>query len=180
MILAHPNYPVRLLRRYANDLQKQAKRACAATGMRSGVAWQLLTDSSPLTDTLELQGGCREFGLEALEDLLHMARTALKLKVPAAAFHSLLSHYRQEERALDSLAGDAKDKVLNLIAANFFRYQLARNDPGSCLLEQLAEAAQLIERRLEIGLVGATEVGKESVEFQALVGADLCEKLEGR
>jgi Cas10/Cmr2, second palm domain len=127
VITAHANYPVRLMRRYANELQKEAKRACAERGLRSGIAWRLLTDSSPLTRKIESQDR-DDMTLDAFEDLLAAARAAREVALPASALHGLVSQYRTEARALRVLAGRERQEALAAVAANFFRYQLIRND----------------------------------------------------
>ncbi len=127
VVTAHSNYPVSLLRGYAYELQKQAKRACAEHDYRSALAWRLLTDSSPLTERLEPEPS-PEMDVRAFEDLLAAARAAREVRVPASAFQRLIAQYRSEERSVRSLAGAEKHQVLDLVAANYFRYQLARND----------------------------------------------------
>ncbi len=129
VITAHSHYPVRLLRRYAEELQKKhAKQACAAeNGPRSAVAWRLLTDASPLTRSLARGPDLSELGLEAFEDLIAGARAARDSGVAASAFHGVLGNLRREERSLQCLAGAEKEQVLGLVCANYFRYQLARN-----------------------------------------------------
>jgi hypothetical protein len=147
VVTAHGNYPVRLLRRYASELQKQAKAACAERGWRSAMAWRLLTDSSPLTRKLDA-APAEDLSLDALESVLAAARAAREVALPSSTLQRLLGHYRSEERSLASLCGAARRQVLDLLAANFFRYQLARNDRLLTWWRRLNEPR---ETRVEVG-----------------------------
>ncbi len=124
LVLAHHHYPVRLLRLYANTLQKQAKRSKA----RSSVAWRLLTDSSPLVEAAASDQHEADLALDAFEDLLGDVRFAIRTEVPLAALRGIADQVRHEERSLASLSPAERDQALPPLAANFFRYQLARNE----------------------------------------------------
>lgn len=125
LILAHHHYPVRLLRLYANALQKEAKRSSA----RSSVAWRLLTDSSPLVETAAGDQPQDELPLEAFERLVRDTESAIRGKVPLAALRGIADQIHHEREALALLAPVERDEALPLLAANFFRYQLARSEP---------------------------------------------------
>lgn len=153
VITAHANYPVRLLRRYANDLQKEAKRHCAALERRSGLAWLLLTDSSPLTEGVEEVAKSADLDLDSFERLLAEARAVRDEDLPSSALQALLSYYRHEENALESLGGDRRP-VLDLLGANFFRYQLARNKK----LAAWWKAVQRIDPEIGAGAEGSDAV----------------------
>jgi hypothetical protein len=128
LVTASPQYPVRLLRRYANELQKEAKRACALRGSRSGVAWMLLTDSSPLSEGPLMENTPADLELVGFESFLSEARATQEAAVPRAALQRLVNQYREEDEHLSSLSpGAEREAVLNPLAANFFRYQLARS-----------------------------------------------------
>jgi hypothetical protein len=127
VIAAHANYPVRLLRRYANELQKNAKSTCPRPN-RSAVSWLLLTDSSPLTEKLEASPGDEDWSVAAFRRRLREVKLAVDHKVAASALQAILGYCRDEERSIRSLAGNSREGVVDLLAANFFRYQLARND----------------------------------------------------
>lgn len=142
LIIGHSHYPVRLLRQYADQLQKNAKRSCAAETQRSGLAWLLLTDSSPLTEALAEEAEPTDQVLESFEALLREAMAAREVSMPSSALQGILSHYRHEERDLLPVAnGSGKQKVLDLLVANFFRYQLARNEKLRSWWRQVAPAA---------------------------------------
>jgi hypothetical protein len=127
VIAAHANYPVRLLRRYANELQKNAKSTCPRPN-RSAVSWLLLTDSSPLTEKLEASPGDEDLSVAAFRRRLREVKLAVDHKVAASALQAILGYCRDEERSIRSLAGNSREGVVDLLAANFFRYQLARNE----------------------------------------------------
>jgi hypothetical protein len=122
IVLAAPHYPVRLLRRYAEALQKEAKQAPG----RSGVAWALLTDSSPLPESPEM-GHAADLGLGGFENFLADVAAAVEARVPSSALHQLVEHARAEEASIRVLGKPDLDEVVGLLAANFFRYQLARS-----------------------------------------------------
>ncbi len=147
LIVAHSHFPVRLLRQYANQLQKNAKRSCAAAEKRSGLAWLLLTDSSPLTEALAEEEHPRDQMLESFETLVREATAARDVAIPSSALHGILSHYRHEERDLEPVAeGPGKQAVLDLLTASFFRYQLARSDKLRSWWQQVAPAGDGGER----------------------------------
>jgi hypothetical protein len=128
IIAAQAHYPVRLLRHYADRLQKQAKQASAGTTGRSAVAWTLLTESSPLPEGPDPGSGENDFRLEEFERLLAEAGAAERANVPNAALQRLVTQAREEDAGLRSIPpGKGRQDVLALLAANFFRYQLARN-----------------------------------------------------
>jgi len=132
MVIARPSFPVRLLRRYAMELQAEAKRACALDGVRSGVAWLLLTDSSPLPEGLEVAEPLAELDLVRFDQRLAEAQAALAedVRLPGSALQRLIEHGRTEEDGIRSLGpGDERNDVLGLLLANFFRYQLTRSKP---------------------------------------------------
>jgi|GEM_PF-6494513 len=122
LLLAGSTYPVRLMRHYANALQKQAK-TISATGPRSAIAWALLTESSPLSEMLDRPG----LPLAAFEGHLAEAEEAARKKVPLSALQAVLAQVRREGRTLEPLDEDDRPPVLAQLGANFFRYQLARN-----------------------------------------------------
>lgn len=125
LVLAHPHYPVRLLRLYANELQKEAKRSEA----RSSVAWRLLTDSSPLVETVAGEQPLSDLALGAFERLLHETESAIRVDLPGSALRSVVDQVRHEDEGLAPLAPQDREEALPLLAANFFRYQLARSEP---------------------------------------------------
>ncbi len=102
IVVAQSHYPVRLLRHYADRLQKQAKQAGAAATGRSEVAWTLLTDSSPLPEGPSA-GMDDDFRLEGFETLLGEARAAQRAGVPNAALHRLVGQAREEDAGLRSI-----------------------------------------------------------------------------
>jgi len=122
VVIASPQYPVRLLRRYAEILQKEAKQAAG----RSGVAWMLLTDSSPLPEAPRVAAGA-DLGLPSFERLLAEAAAATAVRVPSSALHQLVGQARDEAQSVRSLPAPVRGEVVDLLAANFFRYQLARS-----------------------------------------------------
>ncbi len=126
LVLAHPHYPVRLLRLYANELQKQAKRSEA----RSSVAWRLLTDSSPLVDeSAAAEQPPADLALDAFAGLLHETESAIRVNLPVSALRGVVDQVRYEDESLASLPATERERALPLLAANFFRYQLARSEP---------------------------------------------------
>lgn len=128
LVTAASHYPVRLLRHYANELQKEAKRACALGRARSGLAWTLLTDSSPLPEGLALEGALSDLELGSFERFLEETRATGEMGVPRSALQRLVSEYREEDEKLGRLPDEVpRERVLQRLAANFFRYQLARN-----------------------------------------------------
>jgi hypothetical protein len=141
LVIAQPSYPVRLLRRYADTLQKQAKAACAASDSRSGVAWSLLTDSSPLPDGASGDAEPSELCLDSFEQLWREARAARDSALPRAALQRLVNQYRDEADSLRSLPpGSARREALDRLAANFFRYQLARSHELAAWWDAVAPA----------------------------------------
>ncbi len=147
LVIAQPSYPVRLLRRYADTLQKQAKAACAARGSRSGVAWSLLTDSSPLPEGTTGATEPGDLDLDSFEQLWREAREARDSALPRAALQRLVNQYRDEDDSLRSLpAGAARREALDRLAANFFRYQLARNSALAAWWEAVAPAGAALGR----------------------------------
>jgi hypothetical protein len=130
LVAAREHYPVRLLRRYAAELQGRAKSWCARRpgDRRSALAWTLLTDSSPLPDAGAVGGGDEAWTPEDFTQLLGEAAAAVRKGLPQAAVHRLLGEVEREERSLAVLGeGEGKRKVAVALAANFFRYQIARN-----------------------------------------------------
>lgn len=128
VVTASAQYPVRLLRGYANELQKEAKRACALGGFRSGISWRLLTDSSPLTEGLATEETPADLSLNGFMSFLREAQATQEARVPRAALQRLVNQYREEDEGLQTLPeGPEREKTLNSLAANFFRYQLARS-----------------------------------------------------
>ncbi len=143
LVVAHSHYPVRLLRQYANQLQKDAKRSCASNNQRSGLAWLLLTDSSPLTEALAEEKESGDQVLQSFERLVREAMAAREVAMPSSALQGILSHYRHEERELKLISGSSGEQtVLNLLTANFFRYQLARNEKLRSWWRQIAPVVE--------------------------------------
>jgi hypothetical protein len=146
IVAAQAHYPVRLLRQYADGLQKKAKQAGAKSALRSTVAWTLLTDSSPLPEGPDAAGEegdsvVADARLASFETLLAEAAAAERAGVPGAALHRLVGQAREEDAGLRSLApGQGREEVLALLAANFFRYQLARNRELAAWWQEIAPA----------------------------------------
>lgn len=130
LVIAPGAYPVRLMRRYATELQKRAKRFCATPGddasHRSGIAWKLLTDSSPLT-AREALAGDADHSLAALANLLDETSAAAEEGVALSALRMLLDVFRREEESARSLPADAARETAARVTANFLRYQVARS-----------------------------------------------------
>jgi len=126
VVVAQGTYPVRLLRRYAYALQSGAKARCAEKGLRSAVAWHLLTDSSPLTRDLAA-GDRADSSLSAFDRLLGEVAAAQAARVPRSALQQLLAELRREEDGLFSVDAAERRDVLARCGANFLRYQVARN-----------------------------------------------------
>jgi thiol-disulfide isomerase/thioredoxin len=132
LLMAPGTYPVRLMRRYAAELQKRAKRRCAAAardgaGERSAVAWKLLTDSSPLTSPRALVEESDE-NLAGLQARLEHVAAAVEEEVPLSALRLVLDHFQREEASARSLAPDRRRETAARTTASFLRYQVARND----------------------------------------------------
>ena len=156
LVIAKPSYPVRLLRRYADTLQKQAKTACAALDSRSGVAWSLLTDSSPLPEGAAGVAEPSELRLESFEQLWQEAAAARDSGLPRAALQRLVSQYRDEDDSLRSLPpGPARRDALDRLAANFFRYQIARSRELAAWWDAVAPAGPAAGRPEEGDQVAA-------------------------
>lgn len=132
IVLARPQFPVRLLRGEADALQKRAKGACGPGGLRSALAWQLAGEGK------EEEGG--EWSLDSCRRLLHEAHAAGRHRVPGAAFQALLEERRREAAGLRALPPAARTEVLSWLSANFFRYQLARHDGLSAFWREVGEA----------------------------------------
>lgn len=128
LVMAAHKYPVRLLRLYAGDLQKAAKRRCASKGLRSGIAWTLLTESGALTEKLHQEEASEDLGAASFRSLLEEVRQAHEMGVPQSALQTVLSYRAREGLGLRSLEKENGGQVLDLLTAHFFRYQLARND----------------------------------------------------
>jgi hypothetical protein len=128
VIAAQPQFPVRLLRHYANDLQKQAKQVCGPGAERSAIAWKLLTDSSPLPEGMTQVDNPEDYKLVTFEQTCREAAAAAEVGLPLSALWSVLGQCRREEETLQRLPEKDRRRVLALAAANFFRYQIARND----------------------------------------------------
>jgi hypothetical protein len=142
LVAAPEHYPVRLLRRYASELQGRAKRSCAADRHRSSVAWTLLTDSSPLPDSGAVAGGAAAWSLNELDGLLQEAGAAVRHRLPQAALHRLVGEMEREARSLTPLGEGERQRVAAALAANFFRYQLGRS---SALAKWWAEVEPSVE-----------------------------------
>lgn len=132
LLVAPETYPVRLLRHYAQGLQRQAKRRCAERadeGHRSGLAWTLLTDGSPLPKGLEDEAEAA-YSPKGFDRLLEETGKAEAAKVPGSLLHNLLAQKRREEKSLEEVVkpGPERDRVVVHLVANFFRYQLARHE----------------------------------------------------
>ena len=128
LIAAQSSFPVRLLRRYAGELQKEAKRAAAGGDLRSAIGWLLLTDSSPLPEGAAREGRDREMAVASFAERLAEVRAAAKTRLPRSALQRILEQGRREEEGTRTLdPGTARDDVVATLLANFFRYQLARN-----------------------------------------------------
>lgn len=123
VVAARASFPVRLLRRYAGDLQQAAKSACAAGGHRSALAFHLLTDSTPLASDLPATG---ELSLDAFDRLLAEAAAAEAVGVPLSAWQQLLAEMRREDDGHRTLGPRARREATAACAANFLRYQVAR------------------------------------------------------
>lgn len=129
LIATQSSFPVRLLRRYAGDLQKRAKRSCGLHGLRSALGWLLLTDASPLPEGVAGQPNS-EMSIPDLGTLLSEVRAADGAGLPRSALQRVIDHGRREEKNISTLApGAARNEVLGALLANFFRYQLARHRP---------------------------------------------------
>jgi hypothetical protein len=127
LIAAQSSFPVRLLRHYAGDLQKRAKRRCGLDDLRSAVGWLLLTDSSPLPEGVSRQHDS-EVSVPELRRLLSEVRAAGEAGLPRSALQRIVDHGRREEKSISTLSpGAERDEVLGTLMANFFRYQLARH-----------------------------------------------------
>lgn len=127
-IAARPEYPVRLLRRYAEALQKTAKEVCGPGAARSAAAWRLLSDASPLPEGIAPESRPAELPLASQERLLREAEALRKEKVPTSALWTVLGQIRKEDESLRSVPhGPGRNEVLGLLGANFFRYQMARH-----------------------------------------------------
>ena len=156
LVAAREHYPVRLLRRYAAELQGRAKLWCALEprDRRSALAWTLLTDSSPLPDPGAVGGGEGAWAPDDFAKLLGEVAAAARLGLPQAAVQRLLGEVGREERSLAVLGeGDGKRKVAVAVAANFFCYQLARN---RVLAEWWSEVAPAGAEPVAAWLGGAT------------------------
>lgn len=128
LIAAQSSFPVRLLRRYAGELQSRAKRLSAAGEPRSAIGWQLLTDASPLPEGVGEARGAPEMAVSAFADRLAEVAAAAEARLPRTALQRLLDEGRREEESIRSLGrGPDRDRVVSALLANFFRYQLARN-----------------------------------------------------
>jgi hypothetical protein len=127
IVAARPQFPVRLLRRYADDLQKTAKQACGPKLARSAVEWSLLNETAPLFEETRRRPDS-EMTLEAHARLLGEVRMAARQRVPLSAFWTVLAQCRKENESIASLSAEHRQEVLSLLAANFFRYQSARHD----------------------------------------------------
>lgn len=129
LVAAQSSFPVRLLRRYAGELQRRAKGACAeADGPRSGLGWLLLTDSSPLPEGAKDEHRGEDLSVTAFAERLEEVAEAMEERLPRAALQRLIDQGRQEEVSIRTLdPGPARDAVLAPLLANFFRYQLVRN-----------------------------------------------------
>ncbi|HSL83379.1 MAG TPA: hypothetical protein VLF66_11430 [Thermoanaerobaculia bacterium] len=129
LVAAQSSFPVRLLRRYAGELQRRAKGACAeADGPRSGLGWLLLTDSSPLPEGTKDEHRGEDVSVTAFAERLEEVAAAMEERLPRAALQRLIDQGRQEEESIRTLdPAPARDAVLAPLLANFFRYQLVRN-----------------------------------------------------
>lgn len=141
LIAAQSSFPVRLLRRYAGELQKQAKRACSARGLRSGLSWLLLTDSSPLPEGVASEGPEEDLSVGAFERRLAevAAAEAPDVRLPRSALQRLVEHWRSEEDGINTLGPAQRREVGPALMANFFRYQLVRNRRLEAWWQSIAE-----------------------------------------
>lgn len=128
LVAAQSSFPVRLLRRYAGELQRRAKGTAASEGLRSALGWLLLTDSSPLPESVTAGRWGEEMSVDGFDALLQEVGAAMEAKLPRAALQRLLDQGRREEESIETLPpGTERDRVLASLVANFLRYQVARN-----------------------------------------------------
>lgn len=176
VVLAPMKMPVRLTRHTAEALQKkQAKRICP-THSRSALAWQVASDDTAPSSEPELFTE-EELTVEATETLLREVAMAQRVGVPTSAFWVLLRQNRLEAASLRSLAQPRE--ALALLAANFLRYQMARNRSLRGFWEQVSGKSEVRQEEVDRWfLCGGVRRLERMVELLAVVAPPHLEKEE--